>query len=60
MLPEAIVERDQQALIKEVDYAKTNKMQREFVKNARLAEGPEDEAVMRLSRKVGFLQTQRE
>ena len=47
-------------MIKKVDYAKTTQMQREFARNARMAEGPEDDAVMRLSRKVGFLQTQRE
>ena len=53
-------ERNQRALIKEVDYAKTTQMAREFARNARMAEGPEDDAVMRLSRRVGFLQTQRE
>ena len=35
-------------------------MAREFARNARIAEGPEDDAVMKLSRRVGFLQTQRE
>ena len=47
-------------MIKEIDYAKTTQMQREFARNARMAEGPEDDTVMRISRKVGFLQTQRE
>ena len=35
-------------------------MAREFARNARIAEGPDDDAVMKLSRRVGFLQTQRE
>jgi hypothetical protein len=60
MEPEVMYERNQRALIKEVDYAKTTQMAREFARNARMAEGPEDDAVMRLSRRVGFLQTQRE
>jgi hypothetical protein len=60
MEPEVMFERNQRALIKEVDYAKTTQMAREFARNARMAEGPEDDAVMRLSRRVGFLQTQRE
>jgi hypothetical protein len=50
-------EKELKALNKVVDYSKTTKLQRENAKNARLAEGPEDEAVMRLSRKVGAVQT---
>jgi hypothetical protein len=60
MEPEVMMERDQRAMIKEVDYARTTQMAREYARNARLAEGPEDDAVMRLSRRVGYMQSQRE
>jgi hypothetical protein len=55
MEPSVIIQKERESLIKKVDYAKASQQQREFVRNARLAEGPEDNAVISVSRKVGFL-----